>query len=81
MNSKESSECQEGSIRNAQGRRIMLDLDLNNPPPSENIGLSDNPQVQWEGNGYCQGHDVEIIDDDVVVISPTKFAEVQLIST
>ncbi|XP_062109218.1 uncharacterized protein LOC133819861 [Humulus lupulus] len=68
MNFKDSTGCEEGNMdRNAPS----LDLDLNNLPPGE--------EIQGQGNGHSQEqratNDVEASDDDVVIISPTKFAE------
>ncbi|KAL5542680.1 hypothetical protein UlMin_010390 [Ulmus minor] len=73
MNAVGSSQSQRGYVSNAPGKRMMLDLDLNNPPPGENMALSISPEVQGQGDGGDQGH--ATYNDDVEIISPRKFAE------
>ncbi|KAE8076289.1 hypothetical protein FH972_014951 [Carpinus fangiana] len=73
-----SSECPEGT-RDSERRRMVLDLDLNYPPPDENTAaLIDLQDVRpWE-NEHSQREallNAEFIDEEVVVISPRKFAE------
>ena len=72
MDPRELRECQEGNTGDAQGRRrrMVLDIDLNHCPPDENIFNS-------LGNQGEATNVMEVVDDDdVVVISPRKFAEV-----
>lgn len=73
-----SSECPEGDARGFDGRRTVLDLDLNYPPPEESISLTDSQDVQPQENEHFQGeplNNAESIDEEVSVISPGKFAE------
>ncbi|XP_062165402.1 uncharacterized protein LOC133871927 isoform X2 [Alnus glutinosa] len=73
-----SSECPEGSARGFKGRRMVFDLDLNYPPPEENTALTDPRDAQPRENGYSQREtlvNAEFIDEEIVVVSPRKFAE------
>ncbi|GLT70727.1 hypothetical protein SLA2020_427870 [Shorea laevis] len=73
-----SSECSEGNARDFKRRRVVLDLDLNYPPPEENTALTDPRHAQPRENGHSQREtlvNAEFIDEEIVVISPRKFAE------
>jgi hypothetical protein len=77
-----SSECSEGNARDFKRRRVVLDLDLNYPPPEENTALTDPRHAQPRENGHSQREtlvNAEFIDEEIVVISPRKFAEVCII--
>lgn len=61
---------------------MVLDLDLNYPPPEENTALIDLRDVRPRENEHSQREallNAEFIDEEVVVISPRKFAEVCII--
>ncbi|KAF3456619.1 hypothetical protein FNV43_RR01273 [Rhamnella rubrinervis] len=76
MNTERSSELQRQNLRDARVRRIMIDL--NNPPPNEDMGPTGPLEFEARGNGHSQGqamHAAELIDDDVVIISPRRFEE------
>lgn len=77
-----SSECPEGT-RDSERRRMVLDLDLNYPPPEENTAaLIDLQDVRPRENEHSQRQallNAEFIDEEVVVISQRKFAEVCII--
>lgn len=66
----------------ARSRRRMLDVDLNAAPPCENQGaIPNNTRFQGRQDAGRNGTlpppiDVEAIDDDVIISSPTAFAEV-----
>lgn len=67
---------------------MVLDVDLNDPPPVENVFLMSNPisagtnwlQVPDLGLSLAQATiDVEHADDEVVICSPRSFAEVCIV--
>lgn len=77
-----SSECPEVSARGFKRRRMVFDLDLNYPPPGENTALTDPRDAQPRENGYSQREtlvNAEFIDEEIVMVSPRKFAEVCII--
>lgn len=77
-----SSECPEGSARGFKRRRVVFDLDLNYPPPEENTALTDPRGAQPRENVHSQREtlvNAEFIDEEIVVISPRKFAKVCII--
>lgn len=79
MNTQGLSEDKQGNSRDSWERRMIIDIDLNNPPPVEDRGPTDPSEVQTQESGHYQEqavHADEFVDDDVVVISPRKFAEV-----
>ncbi|XP_021834157.1 E3 ubiquitin-protein ligase RNF4-like isoform X2 [Prunus avium] len=76
MSIEGSSEFQRWNVRDVAMGRI-IDLDLNYPPPNENMALTGPLGLQVQGIGY-QGQATaaaDFVDDEVVIISPRKFAE------
>lgn len=81
----ETNQCLEGEIPNSEkGKDLMMDLDLNYPPvlnlslaitPScfDHQGAQAEVQRQFEPQ---TSKDLDVIDDEVVIISPRRFAEV-----
>ncbi|KAH6759706.1 hypothetical protein C2S52_009896 [Perilla frutescens var. hirtella] len=63
----------------ARSRRRMLDVDLNAAPPCESRDHQDiapNHAMSRQGNATLPPPiDVEALDDDVIISSPTAFAE------
>ncbi|GMN62891.1 hypothetical protein TIFTF001_031967 [Ficus carica] len=66
MTTSETQQRVEGEMGDSQRGKMILDLDLNDPPVPSDYGKPQAPQT---------GKDFEVIDDDVVIISPTMFAE------
>lgn len=78
MSIEGSSEFQRWNVRDVAMGRI-IDLDLNYPPPNENMALTSPLGLQVQGIGHYQGQATaaaDFVDDEVVIISPRKFAEV-----
>lgn len=79
MSTQGSSAYRQWNLRDAQ-RGGMRDLDLNYPPPRENMAPTGPLRIQAQGSGHSQGQAITaahlVDDDDVVVISPRKFEEV-----
>lgn len=76
------SESPEGNPQVVERRRLMLEVDLNYPPPDWNMALTDSQDLQAQHIGPSQRepmYNAEFIDEEVVVISPRKFAEVCII--
>lgn len=84
MSTQELWQFPERDVKNAQRRRILPDLDLNNPPPDESstpADISFNSNSQQCLPEACQGYQqetrsMEIIDDDVAIIDQSMFDEV-----
>ncbi|CAN6722664.1 unnamed protein product [Malus baccata var. baccata] len=78
MSTQGSSAYRRWNLRDAQ-RGGMRDLDLNYPPPRENMAPTGPLRIQAQGSGHSQGQATTVADlvddDDVVVISPRKFEE------
>ncbi|KAM1049786.1 hypothetical protein ACFX11_031853 [Malus domestica] len=78
MSTQGSSAYRQWNLRDAQ-RGGMRDLDLNYPPPRENMAPTGPLRIQAQGSGHSQGQATTVADlvddDDVVVISPRKFEE------
>ncbi|BBG93382.1 RING/U-box superfamily protein, partial [Prunus dulcis] len=77
MSIQGSSEFQRWNVRDVAMGRI-IDLDLNYPPPNENMALTGSLGLQVQGIGHYQGQATaaaDFVDDEVVIISPRKFAE------
>lgn len=77
MSTEVSSKYQQVNLGDHGEGRIMFDL--NYPPPNEDMGPTGPSEVEAQGNGHTQGratHPAELIDDDVVIISPRRFEEV-----
>ncbi|ONI28779.1 hypothetical protein PRUPE_1G161000 [Prunus persica] len=77
MSIEGSSEVQRWNVRDVAMGRI-IDLDLNHPPPNENMALPGSLGLQVQGIGHYQGQATaaaDFVDDEVVIISPRKFAE------
>lgn len=82
MSIEGSSEVQRWNVRDVAMGRI-IDLDLNHPPPNENMALPGSLGLQVQGIGHYQGQATaaaDFVDDEVVIISPRKFAEVWYLS-
>ncbi|XP_031254392.1 E3 ubiquitin-protein ligase complex slx8-rfp subunit slx8-like isoform X1 [Pistacia vera] len=83
MSTQELGKFPERDVKNAQRRRILPDLDLNNPPPDESTTPADisfNFNSQQCPPEACQGYQeesrsIEIIDDDVAIIDQSMFDE------
>ncbi|KAJ0035855.1 hypothetical protein Pint_25455 [Pistacia integerrima] len=81
MSTQELGQFPERDVKNAQRRRILPDLDLNNPPPDESTTLADisfNFNSQQCPPEACRGYQeesrsIEIIDDDVAIIDQSMF--------
>lgn len=72
------SESPEGNPQVVERRRLMLEVDLNYPLPDWNMALTDPQDLQAQHIGPSQRepmNNAEFIDEEVVVISPRKFAE------
>lgn len=75
----------EGKVRNSQRGKMPLTVDLNYPAPCEDMVL--NARFTWDNSqqGQDEAHsqsepqaslDCEVIDDEVVIISPRIYAQV-----
>ena len=81
----ETNQCLEGDIPNSQkGKDLMMDLDLNYPPVLS-LSLAVTPSCIDHQNAQAEvrrqiepqtSKDFDVIDDEVVIISPRRFAEV-----
>ncbi|KAI5349889.1 hypothetical protein L3X38_002780 [Prunus dulcis] len=74
----------EGKVRNSQRGKMPLTVDLNYPAPCEDMVL--NARFTWDNSQQGQdeahsrsepqaSHDCEVIDDEVVIISPRIYAQ------
>ncbi|KAF3456618.1 hypothetical protein FNV43_RR01272 [Rhamnella rubrinervis] len=80
----ETNQCGEGEIPNSQkGKDLMMDLDLNFPPVF-NLSLAVTPSYMNHQEAQAEvrrqfepqtSKDFDVIDDEVVIISPRRFAE------
>lgn len=85
MASHSLGQSTEGKMRNSQRGKMPLIVDLNYPAPSEDTVLNarcswdNSQQVQDEIHGRSEAqasNDCEVVDDEVVIISPRVYAQV-----